>query len=378
MLPLEPLIKGDQPAVFHTDLIVIDTFTQLLGCWGLDHLTEGDVVFPLSMAELEVHGDRPPAGTLVACRITVEEIQRHRVRALAEIVRPDGTVWMRIRDWEDWRFHWPGRYRDVFRQPRDYFAGEELPLDDPERGAVVEAKAVWLEPPADMGRPVWRDVLEHTQLGPAERAEFLASAGSDRQRAHRLWGRIAAKEAARRLWHSAGRAPTYPADLAILDGERSRPRLIAAGIPGDRSLPAISIADCDGVAVAVAALDPAARVGIEVAAIIDRPESFLASAFTRGERSLLERWQGSSRLEWIARFWCAKEAAAKAAGVDSAGDPADFEVTGFDLDSGAMQIRLAPAAPAASGDHFVNPLRVVSARRAGHAWAWTLGAGVKS
>jgi len=378
VLPWEPLVNGDRPARLHTDLIVIDTFTQLLGCWGLDHLKEGHVVFPLSMAELEVTGDRPAAGTLVDCRITVDEIQRHRVRVQAEIIRPNGTIWMRIRDWEDWRFHWPGRYRDAFRQPRDYFVGEELPLDDPAGGAVLDARAVWLEPPADMGRPVWRDVLEHTQLGPLERAEFLATAGSDRRRAHRLWGRIAAKEAARRLWQLAGGAATYPADLAILAGGHSGARLIHLGQPGDPSLPAISIADCDGVAVAVAALDPAARVGIDVAAIVDRPESFLASAFTFQERSLLCRWEGSSRMEWVARFWCAKQAAARAAGGGSAALPAGAEVVRFDEGSGAMHVSLAPAVVAASAHHIVNPLRVVSARRAGHAWAWTLGAGAES
>src|SRR5262249_1383211 len=130
VLPLEPLLSDHRTASFHTDLIVIDTFTQLLGCWGLDYLTEGDVVFPLSMEELQIEGDRPPVGTILDCRITVKEIQRHRVLVHAEIVRPDGSVWMRICDWQDWRFHWPGRYRDVFRQPRDYFAGEELSLHD--------------------------------------------------------------------------------------------------------------------------------------------------------------------------------------------------------------------------------------------------------
>jgi hypothetical protein len=44
------------------------------------------------MGELRLHGERPPVGTDVACRITVQEIQRHRVRVLVEIVRPDGTL----------------------------------------------------------------------------------------------------------------------------------------------------------------------------------------------------------------------------------------------------------------------------------------------
>ncbi len=108
---------------------------------------------------------------------------------------------MTIRGWEDWRFHWPGRYRDGFRQPDRTFLGE--PLDLPGLRASTP-KAVWLEPPSDMGRPVWRDVLEQVQLGPDERAVYLALPGPDLRRTHRLWGRIAAKEAARRLWLDRG------------------------------------------------------------------------------------------------------------------------------------------------------------------------------
>src|SRR5262249_55643963 len=158
----------------------IDNFTHLLGVWGLDYLSEGDVVFPLSMDELEIYGDRPNVGTDVECRITVTGLEHHRLRVDSELIRPDGSVWMRIRDWEDWRFYWPGRYRDVMRQPRDYWIGEELELHGPPECPSPAAAAVWLEPPADMGRPVWRDVLEQIMLGPAERAALLASVKGER------------------------------------------------------------------------------------------------------------------------------------------------------------------------------------------------------
>ena len=210
------------------------------------------------------------------------------MRVDVEIVRPDGTVWMRLSGWEDWRFHWPGRYRDVFRQPRDHLIGEPLAVD---RTGVAVA---WLAPPADMGRPVWRDVLEQTQLGPAERLEHLAMGGSEEVRSRRLWGRIAAKEAARRLWQAEGRAPTYPADLAIVH-DRSRPILTRLDAPDDRSLPSIVIDDAEGVAVAIAVRDPNARPGIAVGPIRegDHPG---------GERSLLSRWSGPARAEWSSRF----------------------------------------------------------------------------
>jgi hypothetical protein len=364
VLPWEPLLDDGGPARLHTDVIVIDSFTHLLGCWGLEHLADrGDVVFPLGMEELELFGARPAVGTDVACRIAIEEVQRHQIRAAAEIVRPEGTVWMRLRNWEDWRFHWPCRYRDVFRQPQEIFLGEELSLDR----ADPTVKAVWLAPPADMGRPIWRDVLEQTQLGPAERCEHLAMGGPEDIRSRRLWSRIAAKEAARRLWRDEGRGPTYPADLAIIVDERGRPVLTRVDDSRDRSLPAIAIADADGVAIAIAARDPHARLGAAVAPISGRPPD-VEAAFTPGERTILTRWTGLARAEWSARFRCAKEAAVRSAGTGIADDQHAAEVVHADIGSGALHVRIA-----ATG---VRPMLVASARRGESVWAWTLGEGV--
>jgi phosphopantetheinyl transferase len=326
------------------------------------------------MDVLEIYGERPAVGTEVACCINIDELGRHRVRVQAEFIRPDGSVWMRIRDWEDWRFHWPGRYRDAFRQPRDYTVGEALLLD----GQTSAAKAVWLEPPADMGRPVWRDVLEHTQLGSIERATYLAEPGPDQRRSQRLWGRIAAKEAVRRLWNEAGASPTYPADLAIVRDRHGRPLLTRLGDRRYEAMPAISIAHTDGIAVALAALDPAARVGIDVEPIVERDASFLAAAFTPGERSLLGRWSGPSYVEWAARFWCAKEAAAKASGLGFAGGPSSAEIVAVHADTGAIDVRLGPEfASTWPTDGCPKESRVMSARRGQHAWAWFVGTGVK-
>ncbi len=192
--PFAGLLRAGEPASLLTDPIALDTFTHLLGCWGLDCLEQGDVIFPLSMGRLSIHGEAPETGTEVACRIKIRDIERHRVYVDAELVRPDGRVWIRISDWEDWRFYWPARYRDVFRSPDTILIGEELAL----AGVPPhEAIAVWLAPPGDMARPIWRDVLEQIQLGPDELAAHLSEADSNLRRTHRLWGRIAAKEAAR-------------------------------------------------------------------------------------------------------------------------------------------------------------------------------------
>ena len=58
VLPLEPLQRAGAGTRFNSDVVVIDNFTQLLGAWGLDFLTEGDVVFPLGMDGLDCSSSR--------------------------------------------------------------------------------------------------------------------------------------------------------------------------------------------------------------------------------------------------------------------------------------------------------------------------------
>ena len=357
---------GDGTAIL-TDPIVLDAFTHLLGCWGLDKMHEGDVMFPLRVAEIAFDGDDPPVGEDLDCRITVRDRERHRIHAEADIVRADGTTWARIRGWEDWRFHWPGRYRDVFRDPREHLVGERMELDG-------DAVAVWLEPPADMGKAVWRDVLEWVQCGAAERASMAARGGPDRARTLRMWGRVAAKEAARRLWLDDGLPAVYPADLEILNDMRGRPEIRSRADLGLGAMPRISIAHADQVAVALASIDPSARPGIDVERVVARGPEFESLALSILERGWLDANtdDAETRAEWVARLWCGKEAAAKATGHGLVGGPMAVEVVEVDLEDGSMAVRIGPelADLCGWGD---APIRVESSRRGDYAWAWTLG-----
>jgi acyl transferase domain-containing protein len=378
VMPWKALMRPGQRPALHIDAIILDSFTHLLGCWGLDwQADDGDVMFPLRMDELEIEGVRPAVGTDVACRIRIQEVERHRVRASAEIVRPDGSVWMRIRHWEDWRFRWPGRFRDAFRQAQNYFVGEELPLVDRSGSPERRLRAVWLSPPAEMGRPIWRDVLERTQLAPAELPAIREHAGSDRDRCHRLWGLVAAKEAGRRIWRSEGRPPSYPADLLVVEGTAGRMNLARADQIATEIGPAVSIAYRDGVAVALAACDPEARIGIEVEAIVEPPEVIEPTNVSPVEREILAHLTGTSRAEWAARLRCARRAALKALAITASADADDVEIAGVDQDTGEIHVKLSPACPRSQSPQSDRPLRIFSARRDGHVWAWALEEGAE-
>jgi hypothetical protein len=252
--------------VLHTDPIVLDAFTHLLGCWGIDKKAgpDGDVIFPLRLEVLTLHGNDPPEGASVECRIRVREVSRYRVKVDAELVTEDDRVWVTIQGWEDWRFYWPGRYRDVFRQPDRVLVGEPLDLPDAGPTRLPGMSAVWLQPPADMARPVWRDVLEWVQLGPEERAAMRSNDDGEAARTLRTWGVIAAKEAARRTWLALGGDSVFPADLVVEKRADGRPVLRSLIEMPDLRPPEIAIATTDGVALAIACAETNARVGATV------------------------------------------------------------------------------------------------------------------
>ena len=368
--PLAGLVRPGEPAAFHTDPIALDTFTHLLGCWGLDYLEQGDVIFPLRMGRLSIHGASPETGTPVACRIQIRDVARHRICVDADLVRPDGRTWIQIRDWEDWRFYWPARYRDVFRSPDTILIGEELPLPGvPSRDAV----AVWLEPPGDMARPIWRDVLEQIQLAPEEQAVCQALLGPEMHRTHRLWGRVAAKEAARRLWLADGAPPRFPADLMIAGGSASPPRLLDLAQPERGDLPAISIAHSEGIVVALAARDPDTRLGIDVELVRKDAEDNESFGLTTQECLILPTGPELSRCEWIARFRAARQAVAKASRLGLEADPEAVWVVRARICTGEVFVALKGALRTAQPDRAAAIIRVVTARRGDYIWAWTLG-----
>ena len=233
-----------------------------------------------------------------------------------------------------------------------------------------------------MGRPVWRDVLEQIAARPARTRDRLPGLGhATSARSHRLWGRIAAKEAARRLWHAAG----PPADLSGRPGDRRRSNTAA---PTDSSLatrrrcrcrPSRS-RTCDGVAVAIAALDPGARSVSTSSRSSIAPTGFRSAAFTPGEQVALGSLVGLEPGR-VDRAVLVRQGSRRQGDRDwaSSGEAVACEIVDVDEDYGRhrMSGSAQPLAAALAGRRCRESLRVVSARRGDYAWAWTLGEGVE-
>jgi phosphopantetheinyl transferase len=162
--------------------------------------------------------------------------------------------------------------------------------------------------------------------------------GPERRRVEWLLGRCCAKDAVRRLAADRGQPDLLPADVRITPDENGNPRVSHAPIR-----PAISISHADGVAMAAAALEPGIAVGLDVQMLDPSRDGFEEVALTEEERGLLPSAAVESRREHALRFWCAKEASAKALGYGMLGGPASLLVRSFSVEDGRIVVELAGA-----------------------------------
>ncbi|MEU6971839.1 beta-ketoacyl synthase N-terminal-like domain-containing protein [Kitasatospora aureofaciens] len=324
---------------------LLDNVGQLLGYWIMATRTERSVVFPVGIRHLRLHGPQPCPGTELDCRIRITAITRTTLEADVQLLT-DGEVWAEIDGWQDRRFDSHPETRPVER-----FVERET-LSTPQADGWVLLHERW----PDLAS---RDLIMRNHLGSAEREQY------DRQppRGRRAWllGRIAVKDAVRRLlWEGSPDRP-FPAEIEVFNDASGRPRV--RGLHG-RALPDLEVSLAHRNEIAVALVRPAVHPGvrgpgIDVEEITDRPAETLPVALLPAEIELMAACRaehGDSRSVWFTRFWAAKEAAAKAEGTGLGGRPRDFTV----ITASPTALRVAVTTPDGPRTHHVRCTRVSS------------------
>src|SRR5262249_1786987 len=156
--------------------------------------------------------------------------------------------------------------------------------------------------------------------------------------------------------------------------EDNRPRIRDLARPDEHDLPAISIAYTEGIVVALASRNPDSPIGIDIEPIRENGEDCHELSLEEAEFLGLPTGPDVSTREWTARFRAAREAAAKAIGLGPAGDPNLIFVTEADANSGVVSVALRSKGDSGPQGRFAA-IRVGTARRGEHVWAWALGKG---
>ncbi|MBI2300942.1 MAG: polyketide synthase dehydratase domain-containing protein [Armatimonadetes bacterium] len=325
-LPRGPLLgQADEPALL-CDAALLDAMGQVFGYWPLEQLPSDVVVFPTHLDRIEFFAPPIPPGEELECRVRVAQVSAKRLVGDIELLH-EGRVHTRVTHWKFWRFNWSwpiilfGRYPGERLATDPLSAQFALPDDGGVTGAViVQPRSLELT-----------DFLARGVLSRAEYRRYVSLSEGQRRREQYYLGRLVAKDAVRRWLAGSGIEHVGPDMIDVQNDAQGRPVVSGRGLQG-LAAPHVSLAHKPGIAVA-AASDRA--VGIDVEVVAPRDESFVAAAFDEGERALLP----APRDGWVTRFWCAKEAAAKALGTGLA-TPRAARVVGVEEAGGNVRVEL--------------------------------------
>jgi phosphopantetheinyl transferase len=308
----EIMFRSIRKPQFLTEPALLDAVGQLIGIWAMERER---YVFPIGIGKLELYRPTPPPGTRCPVRIEITRDEGKTLAADVEIQDGAGAVWMRIKDWVDWKFRWEKRLLNFRRLPTRYLLSQVLDLPALSPSASCRVITAGDVAGFDSG------LLARFCLHMDEMEAFSDKRPHSQRQQHWLLGRIAAKDAVREwLARQAGTDDmVHPAALIIDNDEQGQPRVVA-GFESER-LPRLSISHSEDRAVAIAHAD---AVGVDIESIRPREPDFVETMASESERSILGGLHGDSD-EWLTRLWCAKEAAAKFLGFGMNGSPKIYE-----------------------------------------------------
>ncbi len=285
---------------------LLDNAGQLLGYWIMSRLPSRTTVFPVGMRRIRFYGEHPVPGEWLDCVVRIVSVTDAELEADVQLIR-GGRVWAEVEGWRDRRFDSNPAIRAMDRRPERATLSEDRP------GGWALVREQW----PDLAT---RDLIMRNVLAGGERKDYAVQ----QPRGKRAWllGRIAAKDAVRRMLWRDGEGDIFPAELRVGNDPSGAP--VVSGAYG-RELPGltVSIAHRDALGVAIARPGPC---GIDVEAVEDRTESTVDAALGEAERALLR----APEALWFTRFWAAKEAVAKRLRTGLRGDPRAFAVVGAD------------------------------------------------
>ena len=323
---------------FQFDAAALDAAGQIAGFWLRERYAEVRNCFPFRVRALRLFAPPPAAGTKLTCRGAIAMQGETQLEARWDLFGADGQLVMQSEGWEDRVFAVPDRFH-AFRMNPD-----AAPLSVPALADRLPAELCVrrLEPLPegllDEGGTIWKRVLAHMILSRAEREAFYKLPAQGERREEWLMGRLAAKDAVRDYLHRRGTAALAAADVEILEGAHGKPVVRIAALP-DLVPPALSLSHSQRWAVAVAS-DASVALGIDY----QRPdrikgEHLISGGFSPDEQMLIAA-QEPERSQQAIALWCAKEAAAKAAGTGLEGRPLDWQIVAahLDLKSGAPAV----------------------------------------
>jgi hypothetical protein len=256
---------------------LLDSVGQLIGHWMQVSCTTDQDVLPARIGAVRCYGPQPPAGQPLDCTVRIRQVTGTEMRADAELSAADGQVWCRVEGWVTRRFATDDAIWRLRMDPGNSTLSWVAP------GGWNVVREAWPDTAS-------REMIMRRHLNAAERAEYERL--TPRQQRWWLLGRIAVKDAVRRVLWERGAGPVYPCELTVAQaGDEIRVR-------GPFQAPPVSLAltrpDAPGRPCAVAV---AGRPGADFSIETDADGTVLVTEHgraTRLTRPLIQPRKGQS------------------------------------------------------------------------------------
>lgn len=322
-----------QSPLFLLNPLLLDNASQLV----LFHLFEQRMpviaLLPFYIESIEFFA-YPNLQEVVLGRAQLHAITDRGTQASVEVANTDGSLLLRLNNISSRRIALDDNWLNFVHDPGSQFFSQPVPellshMSLPSYGEAAICRQSVLS-----SDPVVIDWCADYLLTEPERALWRSHARDEQRKVQWLLGRIAAKEAVRKLVLRHGGVRLLDQDVEIIYDESGRPVVspLLAQVLG--WAPWISITHSDDVAVAVA-INSEFPVGVDLQTIAERDSEFIEFAFSAGEQKLFPAVSGAERNRLVAQLWCAKEALAKALGTGFQGAFRNgFVVEQFDASTG--------------------------------------------
>jgi malonyl CoA-acyl carrier protein transacylase/phosphopantetheinyl transferase len=325
---------------FSLDPFMFWAIASSLTVWQTREPNNDQVPLSHAVQEIESLGAPRPEGTVLRLRLAVREPHLATCIADAQILDGAGQLVARVQGFETRLFGLSASLHRMLLAPLDGFLSRPIPptLLPTLSQDVVCCVAGGLPPILlDDPQEIWTKAAAALTLSHTERFKWREMGGSAARRHEWLMGRVAAKDAVRRCLLARYGRKWAAADVRIETDEAGKPRPQGDWRKHCGALMDISITHTPDLIVAGAA--PNAYIGIDVERR-DRSlsDTFIDGAFCTCEQELAaESGQGATAL---IRFWCAKEALAKALGTGLRYGASDLKVRSFDAATGRIELEL--------------------------------------
>jgi acyl transferase domain-containing protein/phosphopantetheinyl transferase len=306
--------------------LLLDNASQFVLFYLYEKNMPAIALLPFLIESIEFFSPSEHLPPVVSASATLQTLSDRSTEANVEVLDSNHDVWMRVNGINSRRIALDDRWLAYVSDPLHSYAGSQKALNSDLADKCVLTTFDQQTLPQDEAVLDW--CLDYL-LTKSERMFWRDTLKFEKRKVDWLIGRIAAKDAVRRLVFSRLQLSIGPLDIEIDQDERRRPivRLAYGGIPEIL----ISISHSDGLGLALASFSADGNPGIDAEIVETREADFAARFLGKAELDYLASCSQTLKEAELSRLWSAKEAVYKALG-------GCLEMTSFTVETPISQI----------------------------------------